>query len=210
MHFDGRILSKYLFLRMDTGDVIYKTNIDWLLVWFNVKSRAPLWSRGCTLPLDFSLGHSTVLSSHWVVGTILNFLSSVMIKIFLEICVMTLFVRDWKECLFCEDCIGMLWLVSDIFLLRFFCCLISKDSSNIVSYFFSIPRAMSSSSGKDQFLKQFDQIVNGVKQNYSKVSSLEISLFLKMFYSVPLYCTFTTEIIQGAHIFEETKCLHFK
>jgi len=32
-------------------------------------------------------------------------------------------------------------------------------------------RAMASSSGREQFLKQFEQIVEGVKQNKTKVST---------------------------------------
>jgi len=35
----------------------------------------------------------------------------------------------------------------------------------------SVIRAMASSSGREQFLKQFEQIVEGVKQNKTKVST---------------------------------------
>ncbi len=35
---------------------------------------------------------------------------------------------------------------------------------------FSLFRAMSSAANKEQFLKQFEQIVEGVKQNKNKVS----------------------------------------
>jgi len=36
----------------------------------------------------------------------------------------------------------------------------------------SVVRAMASSSGREQFLKQFEQIVEGVKQNRTKVSAI--------------------------------------
>jgi len=36
--------------------------------------------------------------------------------------------------------------------------------------FVAVIRAMASSSGREQFLKQFEQIVEGVKQNKTKVS----------------------------------------
>ncbi|XP_063964183.1 coiled-coil domain-containing protein 93-like [Lytechinus pictus] len=46
---------------------------------------------------------------------------------------------------------------------------LDKEVSLLNSIYDNFEQAMSSSSGKDQFLKQFDQIVNGVKQNSSKV-----------------------------------------
>lgn len=39
----------------------------------------------------------------------------------------------------------------------------------IFVFFFFFSRAMSSTSGKEQFMKQFDAIVDGVKQNKNKV-----------------------------------------
>jgi len=51
----------------------------------------------------------------------------------------------------------------------FTACVISADAS--------VFRAMASSSGREQFLKQFEQIVEGVKQNRTKVSVTTFSIF---------------------------------
>jgi len=45
----------------------------------------------------------------------------------------------------------------------------STKASNTAG-FASVARAMASASGREQFLKQFEQIVEGVKQNRTKVS----------------------------------------
>jgi len=45
----------------------------------------------------------------------------------------------------------------------------------------AVGRAMASSSGREQFLKQFEQIVEGVKQNRTKVNT--VTLFQSAFTS---------------------------
>ena len=44
--------------------------------------------------------------------------------------------------------------------------------------FHTYSRAMATSAGKDQFLKQFELIVTGVKQNYAKVRITQTALAL--------------------------------